>query len=126
MRVLLTDRFCDRAKTQEAQIDYFDETVSGLALRVGRSKSWTLHYSRNGKRVRLTFGTYPSLSLAAARSRALEAKAEIEAGRDPRARQQDTLKAICEEYLHRESYGPQAPSSASSCSLVPDGPKLRA
>jgi integrase len=104
MRVLLTDRFCDRAKAQgEAQTDYFDATVSGLALRVGRSKSWTLHYSRNGKRVRLTFGTYPSLSLAAARSRALEAKAEIEAGHDPRSTQQDTLKAICEEYLHRES-----------------------
>jgi len=104
MRVLLTDRFCDRAKARgEAQTDYFDATVSGLALRVGRSKSWSLHYSRNGKRVRLTFGTYPSLSLAAARSRALEAKAEIEAGHDPRSTQQDTLKAICEEYLHRES-----------------------
>jgi hypothetical protein len=51
----------------------------------------------------LTFGTYPSLSLAAARSKALEAKAEIEAGHDPRALQSDTLKAICEEYLHRES-----------------------
>src|SRR6516165_7129197 len=104
MRVLLTDRFCDRAKRHGAQADYFDETVSGLALRVGRTtKSWTLHYSRNGKRIRLTFGTYPSLSLAAARSKALEAKAEIEAGHDPRSMQQDTLKAICEEYLHRES-----------------------
>src|SRR5262249_24673255 len=70
---------------------------------VGRAKSWTLHYSRNGKRIRLTFGTYPSLSLAAARSKALEAKAEIEAGHDPRSTQQNTLKAICEEYLHRES-----------------------
>jgi integrase len=104
MRVLLTDRFCDRAKTQNGQDDYFDKRVSGLALRVGHStKSWTLHYSRNGKRIRLTFGTYPSLTLAAARSKALEAKAEIEAGHDPRSTQQDTLKAICEEYLHRES-----------------------
>src|SRR6516164_11779752 len=103
MRLLLTDRFCDRAKPEgkEPQTDYFDETVPGLALRVGRSKSWTLHYSRNGKRVRLTFGTYPSLSLAAARTRALEAKAEIEAGHDPRALQSDTLKAICEEFLRR-------------------------
>ena len=105
MRLLLTDRFCDRAKPEgkEPQTDYFDETVPGLALRVGKGKSWTLHYSRNGKRVRLTFGTYPTLSLAAARSRALEAKLDIEAGHDPRALQSDTLKAICEEYLHRES-----------------------
>src|SRR5262245_59610810 len=104
MRVLLTDRFCDRAKPEgkEPQTDYFDETISGLALRVGQTKSWTLHYSRNGKRARLTFGTYPSLSLAAARSRALEAKAEIEAGHDPRSAKQDTLKVICDEYLKRE------------------------
>jgi len=33
MRVLLTDRFCDRAKSTSAQTDYFDESVSGLALR---------------------------------------------------------------------------------------------
>jgi integrase len=103
MRLLLTDRFCDRAKPgKEPQTDYFDETVPGLALRVGRSKSWTLHYSRNGKRARLTFGTYPTLSLAAARTRALEAKADIDAGHDPRSAKQDTLRAICEEYLKRE------------------------
>ena len=43
MRVLLTDRFCDRAKST-GQTDYFDETVSGLALRVTRHgvKAWTL------------------------------------------------------------------------------------
>ena len=105
MRLLLTDRFCDRAKPQgkEPQTDYFDETVAGLALRVGKGKSWTLHYSRNGKRARLTFGTYPNLSLAAARTRALEAKADIEAGHDPRSAKRDTLRAICEEYLKRES-----------------------
>src|SRR5262249_30148225 len=103
MRLLLTDRFCDRAKTQGGpQTDYFDTTVPGLALRVGGTKSWTLHYSRNGKRARLTFGSYPALSLAAARSTALEAKADIEAGLDPRSTKQDTLKAICEEYLRRE------------------------
>jgi len=105
MKLLLTDRFCDRAKPQddEAQTDYFDETVPGLALRVGKGKSWTLHYSRQGKRARLTFGAYPTLSLAAARTRALEAKTDIEAGHDPRSAKQDTLKAICEEYLKREA-----------------------
>ena len=102
MRVLLTDRFCDRAKAQGPQTDYFDTTVPGLALRVGKAKSWTLHYTRNGKRVRLTFGGYPALSLAAARTRALEAKADIEAGHDPHSAKQDPLKAICEEYLKRE------------------------
>jgi hypothetical protein len=48
MKLLLTDR-CDRAKARsgEPQTDYFDETVSGLALRVAVSgrKTWTLHYT---------------------------------------------------------------------------------
>src|SRR5262245_51901354 len=99
MRLLLTDRFCDRAKSSGAQIDYFDETVPGLALRVGRErKSWTLHYTRDGIRARLTFGTYPAISLAAARRKAIEAKTEISEGRSPMPSAPDTLQAICEEY----------------------------
>jgi hypothetical protein len=51
MRLLLTDRFCARAKSQSAQTDYFDETVKGLALRVGaKRKTWTLHLTAGGKR----------------------------------------------------------------------------
>jgi hypothetical protein len=34
MKLLLTDRFCQHAKSKERQTDYFDETVKGLALRV--------------------------------------------------------------------------------------------
>jgi integrase len=66
----LTDRFCSTTKA-EGQIDYFDDTVFGLALRVSKtSKTWTLHYSRpSGKRARLTLGRYPVLSLATARAR---------------------------------------------------------
>src|SRR6516165_8003022 len=105
MRLLLTDRFCDWAKPQqnETQSDYFDERVSGLALRVSPTfKSWTLHYRLGGKQVRWTLGKYPGLSLAAARTRALEAKAEIEAGRDPRSRQADTFQSVAEDYIRRE------------------------
>jgi integrase len=103
MKLLLTDRFCDRAKAQGVQTDYFDETVSGLALRVSRErKSWTLHYTRDGTRARLTFGTYPAISLAAARRKAIEAKGEIVEGRPPVVAKPETLQAICEEYLGRE------------------------
>jgi len=87
MRVLLTDRFCDRAKSSGPQCDYFDETVSGLALRVSRQgvKAWTLHFtSPSGRRTRLTFGRYPSISLANARALALDAKSAVAEGRDPR------------------------------------------
>jgi integrase len=106
MRLLLTDRFCERAKPAQGQTqtDYFDEQVSGLALRVADGhKAWTFHFtSPNGKRARLTFGSYPATSLGAARTRAIETKALVEAGKDPRATEADTLQAICEEYIRRE------------------------
>src|SRR5512132_3046875 len=88
-RVMLTDRFCAGAKPlRGARTDYFDETVSGLALRVTahghRSWSYCFTSPRDGKWARATIGTYPATSLAAARSKALEAKGHAEAGNDPR------------------------------------------
>jgi integrase len=107
MRLLLTDRFCERAKPAQGQTqtDYFDEQVSGLALRVADGhKAWSFHFTSpgNGKRARLTFGSYPATSLGAARTRATEAKALVEEGKDPRSTEADTLQGICEEYLRRE------------------------
>jgi integrase len=100
MKVLLTDRFCARAKPQSAQTDYFDESVRGLALRVGaKSKTWTLHLTISGKRSRLGLGSYPAVSLGGARAKALTTLASVEAGIDPRF--PDTFKAISEEYLRR-------------------------
>ena len=107
-RRALTDRFCTHAKSREgeAQTDYFDESVVGLTLRVSRSgkKSWTYYYTWGGRRVRITIGTYPATSLGNARSKAEMAKANLEAGKDPRSSisATDTLKRICEEYLERE------------------------
>ena len=104
-RRLLTDRFCAGAKARdgEVQTDYFDTEVSGLALRVSEArKSWTLHCTLGGKRRRLTFGNYPALSLAGARTRADEAKAAVAAGHNPSITATETLRDICELYLARE------------------------
>jgi integrase len=101
----LTDRFCAGAKPRESEIqtDYFDEQVSGLALRVSEGrKSWTLHYSLGGKRHRLTFGAYPAISLASARTRADEARTAIASGHDPQAIAAETLRAVCELYQARD------------------------
>jgi hypothetical protein len=123
VKLLLTDRFCDRAKSETAQTDYFDETVSGLALRVAASgrKTWTLHFTSPGagKRARLTLGTYPATSLGSARAQALEARSEVEAGRDPRSgTDDDTLKAICEEHLRRTSAAkPSLPGHSNALSI---------
>jgi integrase len=102
MRVRLTDKFCAAAKSAK-QTDYFDENVSGLALRVSpTAKAWTLHHTKAGKRARLTLGRYPQLSLSAARAAALEAKAAIANGTDPRPSGAGTLRSIVDEYFRRE------------------------
>jgi uncharacterized protein YdbL (DUF1318 family) len=90
MKLLLTDRFCQHAKSKTPQTDYFDETVKGLAFRVTSqgTKAWTLHYGTPRKRV--TLGRYPSLSLASARSLAIETK---------EGRTQGTIAALAEVYL---------------------------
>src|SRR6516225_8411877 len=104
MRRLLTDRFCAGAKPRdgEVQTDYFDTQVSGLALRVSESrKSWTFHYTLD-KRRRLTFGTYPAISLGGARTRADEARAAVALGNHPSVTSAETFRDICELYMARE------------------------
>jgi integrase len=88
-QVNLTSRFCIHAKVNpgNVQTDWFDEEVSGLALRVSSTrKAWTLHFTSpaNAKRGRMKLGGYPAMSLAQARTKAREVKAIIEAGHDPR------------------------------------------
>jgi integrase len=106
MRVRLTDRFCAAAKSSAAQVDYFDAGVSGLALRVTKlgTKAWTLHYSVAGRRKRLTLGRYPTLSLSAARTAALEAKGAIGEGRTP-VSAGATFAAVWAEFYRREAAG---------------------
>ena len=100
MLLNLTDRFCDRAKSDD-QTDYFDESVSGLALRVtaGGTKAWTFLYTASGKRRRISLGRYPAVSLAKARTLALEARAMIANGIDPRARGAMTVNDLVEAYI---------------------------
>jgi integrase len=86
------------------QTDYFDEQTAGLALRVSHQrKSWTyLYTAANGKRRRLTIGTYPATSLASIRGKVDLLRSDIEAGIDPKPLAPDTLQAVCEEYIARE------------------------
>ena len=87
-RLALTDRFVAGAKAgTKPQADYFDSKTPGLALRVssGGHKAWTFIFTNSdGKRARMTLGSYPALSLAAARTRAAQARSDVESGIDPR------------------------------------------
>jgi hypothetical protein len=108
-RVALTDRFCSTAKPLGVRTDYFDATVTGLALRVTEQghRSWSFLFTspRDGRRARATIGTYPGTSLAAARGKALEARGHVEVGNDPRlvlagqATAGMTVAALVDAYL---------------------------
>jgi integrase len=105
MRLRLTERFCASAKPKpnQVQTDYFDELAKGLALRVSAThRGWVFFYRWNGKLTRLTLGSYPATGIAAARTKALEAKRALAEGRDPRMAKAGTFATICDEYLHRE------------------------
>jgi integrase len=102
MRVALTDRFVASAKSGD---EYFDAKLKGLSLvplQQGSTKTWWFHFtSPDGRRARVKLGTYPSMRLAVARSSALEARALLEAGGDPRAHKAGgmTVAMLVESYI---------------------------
>ena len=114
-RLALTDRFVATCKCPkgESQIDYFDARTPGLAMRVTEQghKAWCFHFTtpNNDKRARITFASYPSTSLAVARTRTLEARALVEAGEYPRAAFEAqaagamTLTALIESFLEKHA-----------------------
>jgi hypothetical protein len=94
------------------QIEYFDldGRLPGFGLRVAASgrKSWILLYRFGRHPRRLTLGTHPLLSLAAARARAKEALATVVAGGDPATAKRDERTAIsfselADEYIERHA-----------------------
>jgi integrase len=110
----LTDRFVAGVKSA-AQTDYFDDlrNARGLALRVskGGRRTWSFLFTPPGqiKRARMTLGTYPATSLAQARTLAIEARGQLEQGRDPRvvfaaqAAGAMTVATLIESYLEKHS-----------------------
>lgn len=84
--ITLTDRFVAGVKPiGEGDKDYPDRVVRGLRLRVFASgiKGWAFRYAASDRHARLSLGTYPAISLAHARTKALEARAALDVGRDP-------------------------------------------
>jgi integrase len=89
-RVTLTDRFVAGAKPagKDRQTYFFDSKTPGLALRVSDTghRGWTFQFTPPGEaeRVRTTLGSYPAMPLAAARTKAEQARHGLQDGIDPR------------------------------------------
>jgi integrase len=109
----LTDRFVAGAKVTNGavQSDYFEPKPKwrGLAIRVSKTglKTWCFFFSWNGKRVRMSLGNYPAVSVAEAHTRAIEARSYLQASlpADPRVAMKSkndnavTVAALAEAYL---------------------------
>jgi integrase len=85
-----------------------------LVLQPSGAKSWALRYRYASRPTKLTLGSWPALTLAAARKTAADALHELAQGHDPAAARKaaaltaaaaraNTVVAVCEEYLKRES-----------------------
>jgi integrase len=111
----LTDAFVRAVRCEPGRkaTEVRDADVRGLELRVtaGSAKTWRLHYTRrsDGRRRAVSLGSYPALSLKAARSKAKGFQAEIENEEikaDPAAdrqirRRSQTFSEIADEWLDR-------------------------
>src|SRR5436309_5198459 len=109
MRVKLTDRTVKQlVPPAQGRVEVFDAKTPGLAVRVsaGGRKTWTFVWHRNGRVRRLALGTYPAVSLAAARERARQNLAAVARGEDPIAeraseRHAPTVAALAADYIER-------------------------
>jgi integrase len=118
-KIELTDRFVATIKTDRIA-DYFDAKTTGLGLRVAPTgiKSWSVVFTspKNGVRARLSLGRYPSTPLARARTLAIEARGQVDAGRDPR--DEETVDAGMTVAMLIESYIKKHVPSLRSARLV--------
>lgn len=91
----LTDTQLRQAKPRDKEYNLQDG--DGLLLRVkpNGTKTWLLNYYRphNGKRANMTLGTYPTTSLAAARTLRLKYRAYLEQGSDPIMQREEEQRA---------------------------------
>jgi integrase len=123
-KIRLTDAACQRLSAPRGErVDYFDQLLPGLALRVSGptprnpdgTKSWVAFYRYQGKPRRLTLEPgYPALGLADARAKAREAFLTVERGEDPGAAKQaiprqergpDTIERVVDQFMRRHMVG---------------------
>ena len=70
-----------KAKSEPGR--YADGDGLYLNVAAGKSKSWVFLWMKNGKRREMGLGSYPTISLVAARQRAEECRRQVAEGLDP-------------------------------------------
>lgn len=110
-RLLLTDPFIRSLRpTEQGRVEYFDDNVTGLSIRVSDAgrKTWSVVYRFNGRLRRYTLGVYPILGLADARRKATTALRQAGDGADPaaakiEARRAERFAELAREYIENHA-----------------------
>jgi integrase len=111
-RTGFTDSYLRHLKPREKRYDVTDARRRGLQLRVFPSgeKSFQFRYTLHGQTRRVTFGPYPSVTLAEAHFKHAEAERLLDNGKDPadlakdskRAeREAGTVAELADEFMRR-------------------------
>src|SRR5205814_8607424 len=104
----LTDRSIEALRQKATRYEVWDEARKGFGVRVTprgvKSFVWVYHFENRPRR--LTFGTYPRLSLAGAGVKLAEAKNILAKGIDPGSsavaeRHAETVEDLVSSYLER-------------------------
>ena len=109
-RVHLTHRALRSLSTDRLQEDFWDDLLAGFGVRIASSgrKTFVLRYRANGRKRRISIGTYPPWSLADARDKAKEILGQAAKGEDPQAahkreRAAETFGELAGDYLERHA-----------------------
>lgn len=119
----LTDAQIRKAIPRDKAYKLTDSGGLYLLVRPSGTKTWNLKLRTNGKEQKLTFGSYPQITLKAARSCRDEAKLEIMRGGDPVQRRRDEKVAskfsagnlfedIAEEFIAKREAEDIAPATS--------------
>ena len=87
----------------DVQLELVDDRVPGLRVRAGkRAVTWSLLVRlRNGKRSRVTLGTWPMMSIAEAREAARLHREQVSDGVDPNEVKEAEIETVRREYENR-------------------------
>ena len=95
----------------------WDDDLKGFGLRItkGGARAFVLDYRAHGRQRRITIGSFPDWSVAAARETAKNLKREVDLGNDPMAERQEdraalTMNDLWEKY-QREHLAQKSPRS---------------
>jgi len=109
-RETFTARWVQALKPTGERVEYFDEVLTGLVLRIEPSgrKSWRVAFRANNRWRRMNIGAVSLMDLATARNRAREILGDVAGGLDPaddrRAdRQAGTFGELATEYIEKHA-----------------------